>query len=82
MESYIVRIYRRFLRLENDVAGVVEDPIKDTRATFSNMDELNAILGQRVVPAQRSPAADETDARSHDRTSATNEKDSSRVTKS
>lgn len=49
VESYVVRIYRRYTAEPNQVVGLVEHPEQGTTERFSDVTELMNIL---LAPAQ------------------------------
>jgi hypothetical protein len=53
MESYVVRIYRRDTGSPQNIVGLVELVDVDKKKSFTNFDELRAILDGRQGPSAR-----------------------------
>jgi len=53
MDSYVVRIYRRYGRKSRVLVGTVEVAGSGKRTAFANIDELGAILRRRKSRRER-----------------------------
>jgi hypothetical protein len=52
MQNYIVRVYRAHPGDAGSVSGILEDVESGRKATFHNLDELQAMLADSVMSGQ------------------------------
>lgn len=57
VDNYVVRVYRRGSGARAQIAGVVEDPLRQTEMAFRNIDELQRILSRARRSCRRAPVS-------------------------
>lgn len=57
VDNYVVRVYRRGSGVRPQIAGVVEDPLRQTETAFRNIDELQRILSRAGRSCRRAPVS-------------------------